>query len=94
MTLLQIDKGVDTGPIYGFFPYPYDERRESYIVIQARTVLDNLDAIRSRRRCVRYVAPSSARTLPQQPRFARYVSSFSRSSCRMRLTHSTPCATE
>ena len=48
MTLLQIDKGVDTGPIYGFFSYPYDERRESHIVIQARTVLDNLDAIRDR----------------------------------------------
>ena len=45
MTLLQIDKGVDTGPIYGFFSYQYDERRESHIVIQARTVLDNLDEI-------------------------------------------------
>jgi hypothetical protein len=48
MTLLQIDKGVDTGPVYGFFSYPYDERRESHIVIQARTVLDNLDAIRDK----------------------------------------------
>ena len=60
MTLLQIDKGVDTGPIYGFFSYPYDERHESHIVIQARTVLDNLDAIRDR---LTEIAEGRARTL-------------------------------
>lgn len=45
MTLLKIDDGVDTGPIYGYYSYPFDERRETHIVIQARTVLDNLDAL-------------------------------------------------
>lgn len=45
MTLLKIDDGVDTGPIYGYYSYPFDERRETHVVIQARTVLDNLDAL-------------------------------------------------
>jgi hypothetical protein len=45
MTLLRIDRGVDTGSIYGYFGYPYDEVRESHVVIQARVVLDNLPNI-------------------------------------------------
>jgi len=45
MTLLKIDAGVDTGPVYGYFRYPYDEVNESHIVIQSRVVLENLDAI-------------------------------------------------
>ena len=45
MTLLRIDKGVDTGPVYGYFRYRYDPARESHVVIQHRVVLDNLDAI-------------------------------------------------
>ena len=48
MTLLRVDRGVDTGPIFGYFRAAYDERRESHIVIQHRTVFDNLDAIRDR----------------------------------------------
>jgi len=48
MTLLKIDKGVDTGPVYGYFSYPYDELRESHIIIQNRVVFDNLDLIRAR----------------------------------------------
>lgn len=48
MTLLRIDRGVDTGPVYGFFRCAYDERTDSHHVIQHRTVLDNLDAIRDR----------------------------------------------
>jgi formyl transferase-like protein len=46
MTLLKIDRGVDTGPVFGYFrvtPGP----GESHIVTQHRTVLDNLDAIRA-----------------------------------------------
>src|SRR5687768_1899744 len=50
MTLLRIDRGVDTGPIYGYFSYPFDERRESHVVIQYRVVYDNLDAIAARLR--------------------------------------------
>jgi Formyl transferase len=46
MTLLQIDKGVDTGPIYGYF-YARLRVGESHIVLQHRTVFDNLDAIRA-----------------------------------------------
>jgi Formyl transferase len=48
MTLLKIDKGVDTGPVYGYFSYAYDEARESHIMIQNRVVFDNLDAIRAK----------------------------------------------
>jgi len=48
LTLLRIDKGVDTGPVYGYFTYPFDENRESHIVIMARLALDNLDAIRDK----------------------------------------------
>jgi methionyl-tRNA formyltransferase len=48
MTLLKIDKGVDTGPIFGFYRYPFDEVNESHIVIQHRTVLENLDALRGK----------------------------------------------
>jgi CheY-like chemotaxis protein len=48
MTLLRIDAGVDTGPVYGYYSYPYDERAESHTVIQKRMVLENLDAVRDR----------------------------------------------
>ncbi len=48
MTLLRIDKGVDTGPVFGYFTYPYDERNESHILIQDRVVFDNLDAIQKK----------------------------------------------
>ncbi len=46
MTLLQIDKGVDTGPVYGYFQAK-PKKDESHIVLQHRTVFDNLDAIRA-----------------------------------------------
>lgn len=45
MTLLKIDKGVDTGPIFGHYSYAYDEVNESHIVIQQRVVLENLAAL-------------------------------------------------
>ena len=48
MTLLKVDKGIDTGPVYGYFSYPYDECDESHIVIQHRTVFDNLDTLRDK----------------------------------------------
>jgi len=47
-TLLRIDEGIDTGPVYGYFSYAYDEVTESSFVIHNRVVLDNLDAIRYR----------------------------------------------
>lgn len=45
MTLLRADKGVDTGPTYLHATYPFDEIRESHVVIQYRVVLENLEAI-------------------------------------------------
>jgi methionyl-tRNA formyltransferase len=41
MTLLRIDRGVDTGPIYGHYKY-LGAGDESHIVIQSRVVLDHL----------------------------------------------------
>ncbi|HEV2829281.1 MAG TPA: formyltransferase family protein [Pyrinomonadaceae bacterium] len=45
MTLLRINKGVDTGPVFGYFSYPYDARSESHVVIQHRVVFENLEKI-------------------------------------------------
>jgi hypothetical protein len=46
MSLIRIDRGVDTGPVYGYFRVSAG-RRESHIVTQHRAVFENLDAIRS-----------------------------------------------
>jgi len=45
VTLLKVDKGIDTGPVFGYFGYNYDEINESHMVIQQRCVFENLDAI-------------------------------------------------
>src|SRR5205809_8006446 len=45
MTLLRVDKGIDTGPTFGYYSYSYDERNESHIVIQRRVVLENLSSL-------------------------------------------------
>jgi methionyl-tRNA formyltransferase len=45
MTLLRVDPGVDTGPIYLHGTCAFDEAQESHTVIQYRAVFDNLDAI-------------------------------------------------
>ena len=45
MTLLRVDRGVDTGPVYLHATGEYDERSDSHIVIQHQVVLQNLDAI-------------------------------------------------
>lgn len=46
MTLLRVDKGVDTGAVYGYFTCDFNEVEESHVVIQHRVVFDNLDALR------------------------------------------------
>jgi methionyl-tRNA formyltransferase len=46
MTLLRIDRGVDTGSVYGYFTCDVDEVWETHAVVQRRVVFDNLDAIR------------------------------------------------
>ncbi|HEX5633589.1 MAG TPA: formyltransferase family protein [Gemmatimonadales bacterium] len=48
MTMLKIDEGVDTGPIFGYFTADFDEVAESHVVIQQRMVVDNLPAIAER----------------------------------------------
>ena len=48
MTLLRIDKGVDTGPVYGYYSYKFDERSESHTIIQQRVVFENLEALRAK----------------------------------------------
>src|SRR4029453_17146879 len=48
LTLLEIDRGVDTGPVYGYYSYAFDEINESHIVIMTRLVLENLDALRDK----------------------------------------------
>jgi len=47
MTLLKIDRGVDTGPVFGYFRVTPGVR-ESHVVTQQRVVFDHLDAIRDR----------------------------------------------
>jgi len=47
MTMLRIDKGVDTGPVFGYFRVDADAA-ESHVVTQHRVVLDHLDAIRDK----------------------------------------------
>jgi Formyl transferase len=46
ITLLRIDRGVDTGPVFGYFRIQADPGRESHVVMQDRALLDNLDAVR------------------------------------------------
>jgi len=46
-TLLRIDKGIDTGPVFAYFRAPFDEANESHIVIQHRMVLDSLQEIQA-----------------------------------------------
>ena len=45
MTLLKIDRGVDTGPVLMHATCDFDEVRESHTVIQHRVVFENLDPI-------------------------------------------------
>jgi len=45
MTLLRIDAGIDTGPVYLQAGCAIDEVAESHIVIQYRVVLENLERI-------------------------------------------------
>jgi methionyl-tRNA formyltransferase len=65
MTLLRIDRGIDTGPVFGYFSYPFDEVRESHIVIQHRVLLDNLDALAD---TLRRIVSGRAETIPTTTR--------------------------
>jgi hypothetical protein len=48
MTLLRVDRGVDTGAIFGFYRCSFDEVLDTHITIQARTVFDNLDGLQEK----------------------------------------------
>lgn len=48
MTLLKVDEGVDTGPVFGYYTYEYNADSESHVIIQYRVILDNLDKIRKK----------------------------------------------
>jgi folate-dependent phosphoribosylglycinamide formyltransferase PurN len=79
MTLLRVDSGIDTGPILFQGTYPYDEVRESHIVIQYRVVLENLEEIRETLMAVwrgrrTPVARSDRRSMVWgQPRLSAYL---------------------
>ena len=48
MTLIRINKGVDSGPVYGYYRYEFDEINESHIVIQHRVVFESLNALKAK----------------------------------------------
>lgn len=48
VTLLKIDRGVDTGPIYGYFKYDYNSKSETHNIIQTKVVSENFDQIKTR----------------------------------------------
>lgn len=47
-TLLKIDDGVDTGPIFAYYSYPFDESKDTPAIIHNRVVYDNLDEIQQK----------------------------------------------
>jgi methionyl-tRNA formyltransferase len=61
MTLLRADAGVDTGPIFGYFTYDFDERRESHLQIGQRCVSENFDEIAAK---LKEVAAGRAQPIP------------------------------
>jgi len=68
VTLLKIDEGVDTGPVFGYFRYKPDEIHESHIVIQHRAVLDNLESLKSK---LLAIAEGQARPIDTSGRVSR-----------------------
>jgi len=48
MTLLKVDEGVDTGPVYAYYSCAYNEMHESHAIIQNRMVFDNLNSLRAK----------------------------------------------
>lgn len=48
MTLLKVDDGIDTGPVYAYYTCDFDKINESHIRIQHRVVLENLDQLKNK----------------------------------------------
>ena len=65
MTLLRIDRGVDTGPVFGYFRVEAGAA-DSHVVTQHRAVLDHLDAIRDKLRDIEAGAAAPIDTTGRQ----------------------------
>jgi len=48
MTLLRVDPGIDTGPVYGYYTYDFDVNQETHNIIQSEVVLRNLDSLETK----------------------------------------------
>lgn len=68
MTLLKIDEGVDTGPVYGHYRADFDEVAETHNMVQNRVVFDNLDELRVK---FEEILAGTARTLDTRGRPSR-----------------------
>lgn len=79
LTVLRIDSGIDTGPVYGFFSYPFDPLTESHVVIQLRVLTENLGGIASLllgilNGCIVPIDTTGASSaIWGQPRLSRYL---------------------
>ncbi len=65
MTLLQIDEGIDTGPVFGYYSYDFDSLKESHIRIQTRVVTENFGEIESK---IREISEGKARRIEVESR--------------------------
>jgi len=93
MTLLRVDKGVDTGGVYGYYTCNFDALSESHVVIQHRVLFDNLDELRKK---LEHIHAGEARTIDTsgrasatwgQPWLSRYLRGvWSRSAIAVRQT--------
>jgi len=48
MSLIKIDRGIDSGQIFGYFTYPFNAKKESHIVIEYNVILENLEKIENK----------------------------------------------
>jgi folate-dependent phosphoribosylglycinamide formyltransferase PurN len=80
LSVLKVDRGIDSGPVYGYFTSPIDETSDSHIVMQTRLVVENLERIWE---LLASVMDGSALPLPVdgrssrvwgQPRLSSYIS--------------------
>ena len=78
-TLLRIDEGVDTGPVYAYYEAEFDDREDSHVMVQFRVVCDHLRSVLEdmKRACAGELAPLdvSGRTSRAwgQPRLSDYA---------------------
>jgi len=78
-TLLRIDKGVDTGPVYAYYNAEFNDREDSHVVVQFRVVCDHLPSVLKdmKRACAGELAPldvsGRASAAWGQPRLSDYA---------------------